>query len=381
MKKLFFLSFLSCALIGCGDDTATTQTEQATTEQTQQSTDKEPQAKAVRPQDYFKDTQYSLNEKGTVIFGSAKELFEQNGDYNIEDKTLIIHSENPLKITLNVVTTKDESEELIKLDIANAFFYGIYQTFTHTNVPSIDLTVSAINQKQKPVYKNFTLKSKVTREYALNVLKNFSPAKSFDDLVNFDTSNEYNVVGYNSSKLYLDFRGERFRSQIIKSLTTGKLEQATEKVELSLPVTTDDFRSKLRLVDAQYKFSSRELNNGKKAYLFELSIPRIELVGQNQDDISSISIMTGFSNDNKVIFENLIALGAVSAFMPKPENMLHSLTEMIAEIAKKYNKNNKDVELVKLVDGITVKMSLSKSLGGIVFINFHKFETRPVVFN
>ncbi|WP_439291216.1 hypothetical protein [Lonepinella koalarum] len=226
MKKLLLPFLISLALVGCGDNQSKENTSVSAETAATETTAQKAEIKAILPEN-FEDLQgisYSKNESGVVIFDSIKDLLEYF-DYDIEDdKTLSIKSEKPPVFTISQQEVKGSIYEHIKYDVESAFVKMIFRSFAHTNSESMEIIANAIDFESKKILKKSpVLKAKVSRDYALSVLKAFTGKESFDDLVNLDTTQEYNVLGLSPSTLEEQLTDVKLVSQIAKAFETGKI--------------------------------------------------------------------------------------------------------------------------------------------------------------
>lgn len=134
-------------------------------------------------------------------------MFVYFNDYQIERNELSFISEDPLSIRISKV--KYSADDMYKEYNEMAFIYAVYKTFAHTNADQITVEAYPIYEnlktgKQK-AFKNLMIKATVTREKALEVLKQHSSATSFDDLVQLEENNQYREIGVNGSDVWDKF--------------------------------------------------------------------------------------------------------------------------------------------------------------------------------
>ncbi|OOF45998.1 hypothetical protein BKK51_04550 [Rodentibacter trehalosifermentans] len=385
MKKLFALTLCSMVLAGCDDsspqNTATEQSPQ--TSQSAPEVVQEKPVKAISPEKFF-DIPFTKTERGRVILNNAIDLFRH--DYDIEDKTIVVKSENPLKLTLKESVFEDLDQKDIRNDLERKFIANIFEIFAHLNVDSVDLTLEPIKQNGKPYGKNAAIKGKVTRENALKVLQTYSAMKSFDDYISFDKDDEYNILGYSRSKQADEFNREEYRKQILTGLLTGKIEQPYEVVKLPLDVdfTTIQVKLKQAFDLSLFQNDSRELANGNQEYSTTISdVVRVYAIGKGKDKIEQVAVQFAVINDANIVMQSTGGIAAAMLATPNPDKSFNTVTSMMDTVGKKMkkSKNKESIEETKLVDGLTLKLTVHPRLGGIAFLTIEKLEKQPKVFN
>lgn len=213
MKKLFIIFLFGCYLTGCNDEAIHNETKLATTDKVKTKADFE---KFVS-----KGIEYDVNDKGVLIFEKARDMFDEFNDYREEEGELTFLSEKPLSLRINKHLSEDD--QMLREYGEMSFLYAIYRTFMNTNineitVESYPITVNDKTNKKK-AYKNFTLKAVVTREKALEVLKKYTSATSFNDLVQTKENNQHRTVGISGSEIWDKFiYNEKQRTQIVSDL-------------------------------------------------------------------------------------------------------------------------------------------------------------------
>lgn len=384
MKKLFALTLCSMALMGCDDSTPqNTSTDQ--TPQTSQSAPavvQEKTVKAISPEKFF-DIPFTKTESGRVILNNAVDLFRH--DYDVEDKTIIIKSENPLQFTLKESVLENLDQKEIRNDLERKFISNVFEIFAHLNADSVDLTLEPIKQNGKPYGKNAAIKGKITRENALKVLQTYSAMKSFDDYVSFDKDDEYNILGYSRSKRADEFNREEYRKQILTGLLTGKIEQPYEVVKLPLDVdfTTIQVKLKQAFDLSFFQNDSRELANGNQEYSTTISdVVRVYAIGKGKDKIEQVAVQFAVINDANIVMQSTGGIAAAMLATPNPDKSFNTVTSMMDTVGKKMkkSKNKESIEETKLVDGLTLKLTVHPRLGGIAFLTIEKLEKQPKVF-
>ncbi|EXI61658.1 hypothetical protein [Mannheimia granulomatis] len=391
MKKTLLATLISFLLVGCGDDSqpATSTTEQATTQQAveTQPQPEEKKIKATLPEDVLKDENiaFTKNEKGTVIFENVVDLFEYMGDYSIEDKDLKIVSKNPLHIQVfeGVVGNDEGSID----DLQYKLVRDIYKVFTHTTVNEFTLEVIPVDAKTDKTTKQLakiTQKAKVNREKALEILQTFSGMKSFDDTVTFDENAEYTVIGLDKSKTFDKFNSTQLRPQIAKALKTGKVEIPEEEVQLPLNVDFIEIQAKLQQVFDLSVFDSgrRELADGNIEYSTPISnYVKVYAIGNKEKVIKQVAVQFAFSNDQDIIVQSIGGIGAAMLATPNPDRSFKEIQAMMESAGKKLKKAKDSIEEIKVVDGLTIKLKVHPSLGGMAFLTIEKLEKRKIQFN
>lgn len=142
-----------------------------------------------------KQIDYSINDSGIVIFNKAQDLFKIFNDYH----DIKFNSDFDFVISIEIPKHTSENERLII--IRKAFLYGVYQTFAHTNANTVTVEALAIDSQNHNSLNK--LKAKISRDKALDVLRQYSKANSFKDLVELEDNDHFKVKGYSSS-LYFD---------------------------------------------------------------------------------------------------------------------------------------------------------------------------------
>lgn len=159
---------------------------------------------------------YTINGKGIVQFANLKDMFDTFGDYDAEGQ---LKFNSPTDVVIAEYLPKAASQDDINAAMNKAFIYTIYHAFAHTNLDKITVTSAPIDMDTlKPLTKK-TLKATVNRKRALEVLKKYSTAQSFDDLVELNPSNSNRITGFSSSNLYDAFAYGSAQKDIIQGLT------------------------------------------------------------------------------------------------------------------------------------------------------------------
>lgn len=217
MKKLLLIALSALVITACGEEE--TKAEQPTVEATKVS-----EAKIPTKADFAKyvDTgvEYDVNEKGVLIFAKPKDMFDDFNDFQGDEITIL--KEKPLSIRISKLLSDDPLEPYKEWN-ERAFMYAVYKTFTYTPVNEITLEAYPIAENakgKKTALKKFTLKGTITREKALDVLKKYTSATSFNDLVQLEEKEgSYRRVGVSGSDLWDKFyHNEKERSAIIEDL-------------------------------------------------------------------------------------------------------------------------------------------------------------------
>ncbi|MDO4698168.1 MAG: hypothetical protein Q4A60_05765 [Pasteurellaceae bacterium] len=382
MKKLLIASLLGLTLTACDDSDKAVETvkDEVKTEQVAVAKE-EAKPKATKAEDFIKEIAFTKNEKGTVIFNNVVEMLEEMTDYNVEDKTLKVVSEKPLSIQIFYSAFADQDKKSLISDIQDAFISTVFRIFTHTNLDEITLEIIPIDQKtDKPLNKRFNLKTKVTRAKALEILNTYSAAKTFDDLVNFDENDQYNVIGYSSSKLSIAIRADNVRENVAKALTTGKINVPMEEIIVPIGFDMNTLADNLRRINPNSFIEFRQLNDGNKAYSIKLGkVVMLEGIGKEKNNLDYLTVQFAFSNDQELILQTLAGLSVGSTITPNPDKTFSEITKMIDKATKLIAKQDK-IELKKVVDGFTLEMNIYKKLGGLSYLSIKKLEIRPMKF-
>lgn len=373
------------ALVGC-DDNSSQNTSSDQSPQTSQSTPEAVQEKiiqAISPEKFF-DIPFTKTESGRVLLNNAVDLFRH--DYDVEDKTIIVQSENPLKLTLKEYVLETLEQKEIRNDLERKFISNVFEIFAHLNVDSVELTFEPIKQNGKPYGKNVAIKGKITRENALKVLQAYSAMKSFDDYVSFDKDDAYNILGYSRSKRANEFNQENYRKQILTGLLTNKIEPPYEMVQQPIDVDVSILAAKMVEVGKSIDIypledNTRELTDGKTERTLSLSkISALSFISNRKGEVLQINAQFGFVSDQNLIVQAMAVLGVASLAVPEQEKTFKAATAMIEKIGKKLKKSEGTIKESQNIAGYTVTMTVHKVLGGLSFFTIEKLEKKPVTF-
>lgn len=386
MKKLLIVSLLGLALTACDDSDKAANSETAKDEvKTEQIAKEEAKPKAIKAEDFIKDVTFTKNEKGTVIFNNLVEMLDEMTDYNLEDKTLKIISEKPLSIQIFYKTFGNQEKKHLIPEVQDAFISTVFRIFTYTNLEEITLEIIPVDNKtDKPLNKKFNLKTKVTRAKALEILNTYSAAKTFDDLVNFDENDQYNVIGYSGSKLSIAIRNDKVRDYVTTALKTGKIEIPEEDMQLPFDVDFTNIQVKLKQVFDLSLFDNdrRELADGSIENSTKISdYVKVYAIGNKDRTIRQVAVQFVFTNDNDIIIQSIGGISAAMLATPNPEKAFNVVQTMMDKISKKLKNAKETLEESKVVDGLTLKLKVYPQLGGIAFLTIEKLEKRKIQFN
>lgn len=388
MKKLFALTLCAMAVVGCNDkSTESSQSNQPKqTEVSAVNTEqKTSEIKAVIPEKYI-DVPFSKTEKGRVIYKNPLDAFENGSDYNSEDKTLVINAKSPLKVTLKEDTAAELSVDDVKQLLEHRFILAVYQFFTYTNENEIEITLEPVKEGNKPYGKGYkAIKGKITREQALKTLQTFSGMKDFDDYVSFDKDSEWVILGFTPSKKAQKFTLSDYQSQILNSLLTGKIDTPYEIVKLPIDVDFTNIQVKLKKAFdlSLFQNDSRTLTNGDKEYSTVISdFVKVYAIEKDKNHLVQVAVQFAFVNNADIVMQSTGAIAAAMLATPDPNKSFKIVTSMMEAASKKMKKSkNKDkAEEVRLVDGLTLKLTVHPNLDGIAFLTIEKLEKRPVIF-
>lgn len=376
------------AVVGCNDkSTESSQSNQPKqTEVSAVNTEqKTSEIKAVIPEKYI-DVPFSKTEKGRVIYKNPLDAFENGSDYNSEDKTLVINAKSPLKVTLKEDTAAELSVDDVKQLLEHRFILAVYQFFTYTNENEIEITLEPVKEGNKPYGKGYkAIKGKITREQALKTLQTFSGMKDFDDYVSFDKDSEWVILGFTPSKKAQKFTSSDYQSQILNSLLTGKIDTPYEIVKLPIDVDFTNIQVKLKKAFdlSLFQNDSRTLTNGDKEYSTVISdFVKVYAIEKDKNHLVQVAVQFAFVNNADIVMQSTGAIAAAMLATPDPNKSFKIVTSMMEAASKKIKKSkNKDkAEEVRLVDGLTLKLTVHPNLGGIAFLTIEKLEKRPVKF-
>nr|DAK81586.1 MAG TPA: Protein involved in gliding motility 9 Secretion System Type.5A [Caudoviricetes sp.] len=388
MKKLFALTLCAMAVMGC-DDKSTESSQSNQPKQTEVSAvnteQKTSEIKAVIPEKYI-DVPFTKTEKGRVIYKNPLDAFENGSDYNSEDKTLVINAKSPLKVTLKEDTGAALSVDDVKQLLEHRFILAVYQFFAYTNENEIEITLEPVKEGNKPYGKGYkAIKGKITREQALKTLQTFSGMKDFDDYVSFDKDSEWVILGFTPSKKAQNFTSSDYQSQILNSLLTGKIDTPYEIVKLPIDVDFTNIQVKLKKAFdlSLFQNDSRTLTNGDKEYSTVISdFVKVYAIEKDKNHLVQVAVQFAFVNNADIVMQSTGAIAAAMLATPDPNKSFKIVTSMMEAASKKMKKSkNKDkAEEVRLVDGLTLKLTVHPNLGGIAFLTIEKLEKRPVKF-
>ena len=376
------------AVMGC-DDKSTESSQSNQLKQTEvsvpNSEQKTSEIKAVIPEKYI-DVPFSKTEKGRVIYKNPLDAFENGSDYNSEDKTLVINAKSPLKVTLKEDTGATLSVDDVKQLLEHRFILAVYQFFAYTNENEIEITLEPVKEGNKPYGKGYkAIKGKITREQALKTLQTFSGMKDFDDYVSFDKDSEWVILGFTPSKKAQKFTSSDYQSQILNSLLTGKIDTPYEIVKLPIDVDFTNIQVKLKKAFdlSLFQNDSRTLTNGDKEYSTVISdFVKVYAIEKDKNHLVQVAVQFAFVNSADIVMQSTGAIAAAMLATPDPNKSFKIVTSMMEAASKKMKKSkNKDkAEEVRLVDGLTLKLTVHPNLGGIAFLTIEKLEKRPVIF-
>ncbi len=376
------------AVMGC-DDKSTESSQSNQPKQTEVSAvnteQKTSEIKAVIPEKYI-DVPFTKTEKGRVIYKNPLDAFENGSDYNSEDKTLVINAKSPLKVTLKEDTGAALSVDDVKQLLEHRFILAVYQFFAYTNENEIEITLEPVKEGNKPYGKGYkAIKGKITREQALKTLQTFSGMKDFDDYVSFDKDSEWVILGFTPSKKAQNFTSSDYQSQILNSLLTGKIDTPYEIVKLPIDVDFTNIQVKLKKAFdlSLFQNDSRTLTNGDKEYSTVISdFVKVYAIEKDKNHLVQVAVQFAFVNNADIVMQSTGAIAAAMLATPDPNKSFKIVTSMMEAASKKMKKSkNKDkAEEVRLVDGLTLKLTVHPNLGGIAFLTIEKLEKRPVKF-
>lgn len=226
MKK-FTLLLLPLALIACGEPTSETAKEPTTTAPSVEKAESSANSTATQsalPDDEYKKqldsltdgVPYKLSSDGVVIFENVSDMMTAFNDYQY-DGQFKVSSDNPVHLELYEISTEANTKENLTYEQNKALIYGIYKSFTHTNIEQITVSagVKDMQDPSKVIVKPVTLT--VTKEQALKALQAHTDAKDFKDLV-ADTSADFVLKGYSRSKISETLYKDEIQQAIINDL-------------------------------------------------------------------------------------------------------------------------------------------------------------------
>ncbi|SMB82368.1 hypothetical protein SAMN05660772_02082 [Pasteurella testudinis DSM 23072] len=173
--------------------------------------------KAQQPETTI-EVPFTKNANGVVQFDSIKAVFEEtSGEYFEDDRTLKIISQSPLKVQAFNLFPDRATAEFAEGVIESHFIFHVYRTFIHSDVDSIDLSITPIYAESRKPF-GATIQAKITRQKALRILQQFSNARSFDDLISLDPNAEYTFVGLSPSDLFMSLATGKQHKQVLSAL-------------------------------------------------------------------------------------------------------------------------------------------------------------------
>lgn len=160
---------------------------------------------------------YTINEKGIVQFGSLKDMFDAFGDYDADGQLKI---NSPTDVSIAEFLPKTASKDDITAAANKALIYAVYHAFAYTNVDKITVRSAPMDIDTSKPLMSKPLQAAVSRERALEVLKKYSAAQSFDDLVELNPSYTNRITGLSSSNFYEAFAYDAgHQKEIVQALT------------------------------------------------------------------------------------------------------------------------------------------------------------------
>jgi hypothetical protein len=120
-------------------------------------------------------------------FDSLPAMVEDFGDFSAENGTFKVVADKPLHVQFAPQVVPGDLPENIRYEVQRAALYGVYRTFVHTSVDSVQVTAYPIEIDLKShVSKNLkgpTVNVKVTRAQALAAVQKFIRVDDFSELV------------------------------------------------------------------------------------------------------------------------------------------------------------------------------------------------------
>ncbi|MDO9912403.1 hypothetical protein Q7469_01260 [Glaesserella parasuis] len=189
------------------------------------------------------------------------------------------------------------------------------------------------------------------------------------------------MLGYSSSNLSSKFYNSPYATNIIKALSTGKIEIPMQDVIDPLNFNLLTIQTKLREIGMNSDFDIRKLESGKNAYTIPLNkVVSIEAIGNDWEKIETVSLQFGMVNDNDIILHTLAGLATTVLVMPDPDKAFKEINTMI-DIAGKRMKKEETIKVKKVIDGITLELKVFKNMGGLSYLSYKKIKQEPVNFN
>lgn len=150
----------------------------------------------------------SFNAQSQKQYKTAKEAIAALYDFNESDGTLKVLKDGAEP---EVVLTRHVVPNELPINVQNTLkwtcIYGVFRTFVHTNARSVTIVSQTQILKTKKITNKLTIK--VSREKALECVKNLLGAKAFSELVKVtkfgdESSDKLKNAMYNDRKPGLD---------------------------------------------------------------------------------------------------------------------------------------------------------------------------------
>ena len=109
---------------------------------------------------------------------------------------------------------------------------------------------------------------------------------------------------------------------------------------------------------------------------------KVYAIEKDKNHLVQVAVQFAFVNNADIVMQSTGAIAAAMLATPDPNKSFKIVTSMMEAASKKMKKSkNKDkAEEVRLVDGLTLKLTVHPNLGGIAFLTIEKLEKRPVIF-
>lgn len=214
MKKMFLLLLSLFTIVACDNKENNDTVAQQET----------PQKVVLTKADFAKyvreGVEYDVSSTGVLTFAKPQDMFEDFNDF--EEQEVKVKEGNPTSILITKQLSNDPLEPVKEWN-ERAFIYAIYKSFTYTPVNELIVEAYPLIEQKNGKFKakkEFALKTQITREKALEVLKKHTAATSFDDLVQLEEAEgQYRRVGVSGSGIWDKFyHNEQYRPTIVSDL-------------------------------------------------------------------------------------------------------------------------------------------------------------------
>lgn len=329
-----------------------------------------------------KDTQ-KKNDKGVYIFDSIPAYFEYTKTYDKDGGELTFIDNNPenIKITPFELSENNVLDDLNKTN----FIKTIYRLFIHTNAAKITLEMyPKVVDKDGNVTKELSIlsiKGTITRDKALSVLKKYSTAQSFDDLIITDKAQlpEYATLGFSTTKTFSDLINKN-KNEVLGALLDKKIKD-TILIKKKVPDGKFNLATVIKKINKKFGNSSLKIPTDLKpepsdnardvneVALFKISEDFVLMIKINKETkrVNGLSTiikpnMEGGELEaaltiNALILSSLDTSGSSSVSKRFAEETVKGVSE--------FSKTKGDYSTSYELNGLKYSLSISKQLGAV----------------